>query len=45
MIIKRLAFFCCWFFILSYFKAQTEKDGLVNWLSIKEAQQKNKEVQ
>lgn len=45
MIVKRLAFFCCWFFILSYFKAQTEKDGLVNWLSIKEAQQKNKEVQ
>ena len=45
MIIKRLAFFCCWFFILSYFKAQTEKDGLVNWLSIKEAQKKNKEVQ
>ena len=45
MIIKRLAFFCCWFYILSYFKAQTEKDGLVNWLSIKEAQQKNKEVQ
>ena len=45
MIIKRLAFFCCWFFILSNFKAQTEKDGLVNWLSIKEAQQKNKEVQ
>ncbi len=45
MIIKRLTFFCCCFFILSYFKAQTEKDGLVNWLSIKEAQQKNKEVQ
>ena len=45
MIIKRLAFFCCSIFILSYFKAQTEKDGLVNWLSIKEAQQKNKEVQ
>ena len=45
MIIKRLTFFCCYFFILSYFKAQTEKDGLVNWLSIKEAQQKNKEVQ
>lgn len=45
MIIKRLAFFCCSIFILSYFKAQTEKDGLVKWLSIKEAQQKNKEVQ
>ena len=45
MIIKRLAFFCCSIFILSYFKAQTEKDGLVNWLSIKEAQKKNKEVQ
>ena len=46
MIIKRLSFCCCCcFFILSYFKAQTEKDGLVNWLSIKEAQQKNKEVQ
>ena len=45
MIIKRLTFFCCSIFILSYFKAQTEKDGLVNWLSIKEAQQKNKEVQ
>jgi thioredoxin-related protein len=45
MIIKRLAFFCCCIFILSHFKAQTEKDGLVNWLSIKEAQQKNKEVQ
>lgn len=45
MIIKRLAFFCCSIFVLSYFKAQTEKDGLVNWLSIKEAQQKNKEVQ
>ncbi len=45
MIIKRLAFFCCSIFILSYLKAQTEKDGLVKWLSIKEAQQKNKEVQ
>lgn len=46
MIIKRLSFCCCCcFFIFSYFKAQTEKDGLVNWLSIKEAQQKNKEVQ
>jgi thioredoxin-related protein len=45
MIIKRLTFFCCCFLILSYLKAQTEKDGLVNWLSIKEAQQKNKEVQ
>jgi thioredoxin-related protein len=45
MIIKRLTFFCCCFLILSYSKAQTEKDGLVNWLSIKEAQQKNKEVQ
>ena len=45
MIIKRLTFFFCCFFILSYLKAQTEKDGLVNWLSIKEAQQKNKEVQ
>ena len=45
MIIKRLAFFCCCIFILSYLKAQTEKDGLVKWLSIKEAQQKNKEVQ
>ena len=45
MIIKRLAFFCCSIFILSYFKAQTEKDGLVTWLSIQEAQQKNKEVQ
>ena len=45
MIIKRLTFFCCCFFILSYLKAQTEKDGLVTWLSIQEAQQKNKEVQ
>ena len=45
MIIKRLTFFCSCFLILSYLKAQTEKDGLVNWLSIKEAQQKNKEVQ
>ena len=45
MIIKRLAFFCCSIFILSYLKAQTEKDGLVTWLSIQEAQQKNKEVQ
>ena len=45
MIIKRLTFFCCCFLILSYSKAQIEKDGLVNWLSIKEAQQKNKEVQ
>ncbi|MBL7910168.1 MAG: DUF255 domain-containing protein [Bacteroidia bacterium] len=45
MLNKALAFLICFFILIIPAFSQTEKDGLVKWLTFKEAQEKNKQVQ
>ncbi len=45
MLNKRLAFLICFFILVNTLFSQNEKDGLVKWLTIKEAQEKNKVLQ
>ncbi len=45
MLNKALALLICFFILIIPAFSQTEKDGLVKWLTFKEAQEKNKQVQ
>lgn len=45
MLNKGLALLICFFILIIPTFSQTEKDGLVKWLTFKEAQEKNKQLQ